>query len=76
MMRQLARASGNQQKEGESLYHLALAHYLKVSYEQIPFVEQYAQEAMHLSQQTCQMDTIFRLGWSRPHNTIHVGEVG
>jgi tetratricopeptide (TPR) repeat protein len=52
MMRQLARASGNQQKEGESLYHLALAHYLKVSYEQIPFVEQYAQEAMHLSQQT------------------------
>jgi class 3 adenylate cyclase/tetratricopeptide (TPR) repeat protein len=48
MMRQMARASGNPQKEGESLGHLAFGHYGKFSEEQIPFVEQYAQEAMRL----------------------------
>jgi class 3 adenylate cyclase/tetratricopeptide (TPR) repeat protein len=48
MMRQMARASGNPQKEGESLGHLAFVHWGKFSEEQIPFVEQYAQEAMQL----------------------------
>ena len=45
-MRQLARASGNRHKEEESLSHLAFAHWAKFSEEQIPFVEQYALEAM------------------------------
>jgi tetratricopeptide (TPR) repeat protein len=52
IMRQMARASGNQRKEGESLCHLAHAHFQKLSEEHIPFVEEYAQEAMQLSQQT------------------------
>jgi class 3 adenylate cyclase/tetratricopeptide (TPR) repeat protein len=52
MMRQLAQASGNAQKEGESLGHLAVAHWATFSEEQIPFVEQYAQEAMQLFQRT------------------------
>ena len=52
MMRQMTRASGNQRKEGESLGHLALAHLQKFSEEHFPLVEQYAQEAMQLSQQT------------------------
>jgi class 3 adenylate cyclase/tetratricopeptide (TPR) repeat protein len=52
MMRQMTRASGNQRKEGESLGHLALAHLQKFSEEHLPLVEQYAQEAMQLSQQT------------------------
>jgi class 3 adenylate cyclase/tetratricopeptide (TPR) repeat protein len=52
MMRQLARASGNPQKEGESLGHLAVAHWAKFSEEHIPFVEQYALEAMQLFHQT------------------------
>jgi len=52
MMRQLARASGNQQKEGESLCHLAYTYWIKMSEDQMPVVEQYAQEALQLSQQT------------------------
>jgi len=52
MMRQMARASGNQRKEGESLGQLALAHLHKMSEKHIPFVEEYAQEAMQLAQQT------------------------
>jgi class 3 adenylate cyclase/tetratricopeptide (TPR) repeat protein len=52
MMRQVAQASGNAQKEGESLGHLAVAHWATFSEEQIPFVEQYAREAMQLFQQT------------------------
>jgi class 3 adenylate cyclase/tetratricopeptide (TPR) repeat protein len=52
IMRQLARASGNPQKEGESLGHLAFVHWAKFSEDQLPFVEQYAQEAMQLFQQT------------------------
>jgi tetratricopeptide (TPR) repeat protein len=52
IMRQLAHASGNPQKEGESLGHLAVAHWAKFSEEHIPFVEQYALEAMQLFQQT------------------------
>jgi tetratricopeptide (TPR) repeat protein len=51
-MLQLARASGNTQKEGESLCHLAFVHFLKLSPEHMPFAEQYAQEAMQLSQRT------------------------
>ena len=52
MMRQMSRTSGNPQKEGESLGHLAFAHWGKFSEEQIPFVEQYAHEAMQLFQRT------------------------
>jgi tetratricopeptide (TPR) repeat protein len=48
IMRQMARALGNQQKEGESLCHLAYAHWLKLSADQVPYVEQYAQEALQL----------------------------
>src|SRR5262249_61059110 len=51
-MRQLARAAGNPHKEGESLSHLAFAHWGKFSEEQLPFVEQYALEAMQLFQHT------------------------
>jgi hypothetical protein len=51
-MRQLARAAGNPHKEGESLSHLAFAHWAKFSEEQLPFVEQYALEAMQLFQHT------------------------
>jgi tetratricopeptide (TPR) repeat protein len=52
MMRQIARASGNQHKEGESLCHLALAHWSTFAAEQLPFVEQYAGEAFQLAQRT------------------------
>jgi tetratricopeptide (TPR) repeat protein len=52
IMCQMARTSGNRGKEGESLSHLALAHHQKFSEEHFPFVEQYALEAMELSQQT------------------------
>jgi tetratricopeptide (TPR) repeat protein len=48
----LACTVGNQQKEGESLCHLAHAHYLKLATDLIPFVAKYAQEALHLSQRT------------------------
>jgi tetratricopeptide (TPR) repeat protein len=51
-MRQIARASGNPQKEGESLCHLAYSHHLKMSDEDIAFAERYAQEALHLAQAT------------------------
>src|SRR5205823_11961412 len=52
MMRQLARAAGNQHKEGESLCHLVFSHWLKFSEAQLPFMEQYAQQALELAQQT------------------------
>jgi class 3 adenylate cyclase/tetratricopeptide (TPR) repeat protein len=52
MMRQMARAASNPQREGESLCHLAYAHWLKFSEEHIPFVEQYAREAQQLAWQT------------------------
>jgi tetratricopeptide (TPR) repeat protein len=52
MMRQLARASGNQHKEGESLCHLVFSHWLKLSEDQLPFMEQDAQQARELAQQT------------------------
>jgi tetratricopeptide (TPR) repeat protein len=51
-MRDLARTSGNRQKEGESLSHLANAHFWKLTEGQMPIVEQYAQEALQLSKQT------------------------
>jgi class 3 adenylate cyclase/tetratricopeptide (TPR) repeat protein len=51
-MRQLARTSGNPRQEGESLYQLASAHHMKQSEEHLRFEEQYAQQAMHLAQQT------------------------
>jgi tetratricopeptide (TPR) repeat protein len=51
-MLQLARTCGNQHKEGEGLCHLSFSHYQKMSGDQISLVEQYAQEAMQLAQQT------------------------
>jgi tetratricopeptide (TPR) repeat protein len=49
-MHQMARASGNQHKEGENLWHLAYVYWLTFSDAHTPLVEQYAQEAMHLAQ--------------------------
>ena len=60
MMRQTARASGNQQKEGESLFNLANAHYWRLSAEEIPIIEQYAQEAVRLAQLTGDQRTVAR----------------
>ncbi len=51
-MLDLARKTGNKKKEGESLCHLSYSHFLKLSEDQVPFIEQYAQEALQLSQQT------------------------
>ena len=52
MMRQMAHASGNHQKEGEALCHLAFTHFMMLTEEQMLFVEQYAQAALQLAQQT------------------------
>ncbi|HEY7494119.1 MAG TPA: tetratricopeptide repeat protein [Candidatus Tectomicrobia bacterium] len=52
MMRQMAQPSGNQQKEGESLCYLANAHWQTFSAERISLVDQYAQEALQLAQQS------------------------
>ena len=38
--------------EGESLCYLAYAHHQKMSEDHMPFVAQYAQEALQLSQKT------------------------
>jgi tetratricopeptide (TPR) repeat protein len=51
-MRQLAHASGNLQKEGESLSHLAYVHWLAFSEAHTPLVEQHAREALQLAHQT------------------------
>ena len=59
-MRQMAHASQNPQKEGESLGHLAFAHWGKFSEEHIPFIERYAQEAMQLFQRTGDQKTLAR----------------
>jgi predicted ATPase len=60
MMHQMARASGNRQKEGEGLGHLAYVHWLTFSEAHTPLVEQYAQEAMQLAQQTGDSQTLAR----------------
>ena len=52
IMLELARASMNRLKEGESLCRLSRAHQMTFSEEAMPFVEQYAQEAFELAQQT------------------------
>jgi len=59
-MRQMAQASDNLHKEGESLYHLAYVHWLMFSKAHTPLVEQYAQEAMHLAHQTGDSKTLAR----------------
>lgn len=51
-MHDLARTAGDQQKEGECLCHLASAYFMKQADEHMPYVAQYAQEALRLSQQT------------------------
>jgi tetratricopeptide (TPR) repeat protein len=60
MMRQLAQVSENQPKEGESLCHLVFAHWLKFSEDQLPFMEQYAQQALELAQQTSNQHVLAR----------------
>ncbi len=50
-MRQLAGASVNQQREGESLCHLANAHFMKFSEDQF-LAEEYGREALRLSRET------------------------
>jgi tetratricopeptide (TPR) repeat protein len=59
-MRQLARAASNPHKEGESLSHLAFAHWGTFSEAHIPLVEQCALEAMQLFQQTGDQKTLAR----------------
>ena len=51
-MRQIAKAVGNAPKEGEALCHLAYVHWMKLREDQMPFVEQYAQEALQLAHHT------------------------
>ena len=51
-MRKVAKDVDNHQKEGEGLCHLAYVHWMKLREDQMPFVEQYAQEALELSRQT------------------------
>lgn len=51
-MRQIAKAVGNAHKEGEALCHLAYVHWMKLREDQMPFVEQYAQEALQLAHHT------------------------
>jgi adenylate cyclase len=51
IMRQLADASENQQKEGEALCHLANAHFMTFTEEQF-LAEDYARQALQLSRQT------------------------
>jgi class 3 adenylate cyclase/tetratricopeptide (TPR) repeat protein len=51
-MRQIAGMSGDLRQEGVSLYHLAHVHMLMLSEAHIPFVEQYAQEALRLAHTT------------------------
>ncbi len=50
--RQLAHTMGNWQKEGESLCQLAYTHWLTFAENQMPFVEQYAQEATECFKET------------------------
>jgi len=52
MMRQLARASGNPQREGESLSLLGRAYIHRSSVDHTPIMEQYAQEQLQLAHQT------------------------
>jgi class 3 adenylate cyclase/tetratricopeptide (TPR) repeat protein len=52
MMRQIARASGHQRQEGESLCRLAAAYHLKTTDAHRLVEEHYAQEAIQLAQQT------------------------
>ena len=58
MMRQVATVSGNQQKEGESLFNLATVHYWKASDQEISMAEQYGQEAVRLAQLTGDQRTV------------------
>jgi class 3 adenylate cyclase/DNA-binding winged helix-turn-helix (wHTH) protein/tetratricopeptide (TPR) repeat protein len=59
-MCQLARASGNSQKVGESLGHLAYVHWLAFSEEHVPLIEQHGQEALRLARQTGDQKTLAR----------------
>jgi tetratricopeptide (TPR) repeat protein len=60
LMRQLARASGQQHKEGESLGHLAYVYWLTFSEAHTPLLEQYAQEALQLARHTGDHHTLAR----------------
>ncbi len=60
MMRQMAKASGNQQKEGESLFNLTTAHWWKGSIEEMSMAEPYGQEAVRLAELTGDQRTVAR----------------
>ncbi|MGH8066233.1 MAG: hypothetical protein ACRERE_13565 [Candidatus Entotheonellia bacterium] len=59
-MCQMARASGNMGKEGESLGHLADVHWLAFSEAHVPLIEQHGQEALRLARQTGDQKTMAR----------------
>jgi tetratricopeptide (TPR) repeat protein len=59
-MCQMARASGNLQKEGESLSHLAYVHWLAFSEAHVPLVEQHAQEALQIAHHTGDQNILAR----------------
>jgi tetratricopeptide (TPR) repeat protein len=52
MMHQMARTSGNQRQEGESLFRLADVHHQKMTDEHRLLEERYAREAIQLARQT------------------------
>ncbi len=58
MMRRMAKASGNQQKEGESLFNLTTAHWWKGSIEEISIAEPYGHEAVRLAELTGDQRTV------------------
>ena len=59
-MRDLARVPGNCARRGKVSSHLALPTEASSPEEQLPLVEQYAQEAMHLAQQTGDQNILAR----------------
>ena len=49
-MRRVAKAASDVKMEAESLSHLAYTHFLKMGDDEIPFMEQYAHEALALTE--------------------------
>jgi class 3 adenylate cyclase/DNA-binding winged helix-turn-helix (wHTH) protein/tetratricopeptide (TPR) repeat protein len=59
-MCQMARASRNMGKEGESLSHLAYVHWLAFSEAHVPLIEQHGQEALRLAHHTGDQNILAR----------------
>jgi class 3 adenylate cyclase/DNA-binding winged helix-turn-helix (wHTH) protein/tetratricopeptide (TPR) repeat protein len=59
-MCQMARASGNRQKEGESLGHLAYVRWLTFSEAHVPLIEQHGRDALRLARGTGDQKTLAR----------------